>query len=60
VNECLLKVKQNFARISNLPNKPATRENIKPLGFQKVGLGSRQPRVMGLRYFIMPSGMKKC
>jgi hypothetical protein len=34
--------------------------NTKPLGSQKVGLGSKQPKVIGLGYLIMPFGMGKC
>jgi hypothetical protein len=60
VKKRLLKVKQNFARVGNLPKKPAIGEKTKPLGFQKVGLGSGQPRVIGLGCFIMPFGMGKC
>ncbi len=60
MKERLLKAKQNFVHVNNLPNKLATREKIKPLSSQKVGLESRQPGVIGLGYFIMPFRMGKC
>ncbi len=60
MKEHLLKVKQNFVHVNNLPKKLATEEKIKPLSFQKVGLESKQPGVIGLGYFIMPFKMGKC
>ncbi len=53
-------MKQNFVHVNNLPKKLATEEKIKPLSFQKVGLESKQPGVIGLGYFIMPFKMGKC
>ncbi len=58
--EHLLKVKQTRICVSNLPRKPSTKDNIKPLGFQKVGLENGQPKATWLRHFIMSFGMGKC
>jgi hypothetical protein len=56
----LLKAKQIPIRLGNPPKKLTTGDKIKPLSFQKVGLESKQPGVIGLGYFIMPFKMGKC
>jgi len=45
LKEGLLEVRQIPTRATNSPKKPTTRENTKPLGSQKVGPKSRQPKV---------------
>jgi len=42
--EHLLETKQTLVRVNNPPKKLATRDKTKPLGFQKVGPESEQPR----------------
>jgi hypothetical protein len=59
LKECLLEAKQAPTYGGDLPKK-TTEDKTKPLIFQRVGLESGQPRVIGLRYFIMPSRMGKC
>jgi hypothetical protein len=60
LNECLLKAKQTLAHVSDSPRKPSTGDKIKPLGFQRVGLESGQPRVTWLGHFVVSSKMGKC
>jgi hypothetical protein len=48
LKECLLKVKQTFAHLINLPKRLATRGKIESLGFQRVGLESKQ---LGVTWF---------
>jgi hypothetical protein len=42
------------------PKKPATRDKIEPLGFQKVGPKSEQLGVTGLGHLVVLSRMGKC
>jgi hypothetical protein len=56
MKEHLLEVMQIPIRVCNSPKKLATKDKIKPLGFQRVGSESGQPRLTRLRYFIMPFG----
>jgi hypothetical protein len=58
--EHLLKVKQTLARVHDLPKKRTIGDKIKPLGFQKVGCESEQPKVTWFGHFIVPAGMGKC
>jgi hypothetical protein len=46
--ECLLKVKQIFIHVSDLPKKPVIRDKTKALGFQRVEPKSGQPKVTWL------------
>jgi hypothetical protein len=48
-------MRQILILVGDLPKKRATRENIEPLHFQKVGPKSGQLKVIGLKYFIKPS-----
>jgi hypothetical protein len=38
--------KQTHARVGNLPKKPTIRDKIKPLGSQRVGPESGQPKLL--------------
>jgi hypothetical protein len=58
--EHLLEARQTFVHVGDLSKKLAIGDKIKPLGFQRVGLESRQPKVMWFKYFIMPSKTRKC
>jgi hypothetical protein len=59
LKEHLLKVRQIFARVSNLPKKPTTRGKIEPLDFQRVGPKSGQLGVTGFECLVVPSRTKK-
>jgi hypothetical protein len=56
----LLQVRQILARVGDPLKKPATRDKIKPLGFQRVGLEVRQLGVTWFAYPIVPFGTRKC
>jgi hypothetical protein len=53
-------MKQTLAHVNNLPKKPTIRDKTEPLGFQRMGLESGQPKVIGFKYLILPSIMRKC
>ncbi len=52
--------KQTHARVGNLPKKPTIRDKIKPLGSQRVGPESGQPKLTRFEYLIVPCGTRKC
>ncbi len=60
MKECVLKARQFFAHVGNPPNKLTIGDKTKPLGSQRVGPKSRQPRVIGLGYLVVPFGTRKC
>jgi hypothetical protein len=62
LKECLLEVKQILANVSNLRRslQLATRDKIEPLGFQRLGLESKQPGVTWFRHLVVLFGTKKC
>lgn len=60
LKEHVLEMRQTPTRVHNPPKKPSTRGKTKPLGFQNVGLESKQPRVTRLEYLVVPFGTKKC
>jgi hypothetical protein len=60
LKEHLLKTKQNFVHVSDMPKKLATRDKTKPLGFQSVGPKSEQPKVIWLKHLLVFSRMGKC
>ncbi len=41
-------MRQILTRANNSPTKPTTKEKIEPLGSQKVGCKSKQPKVTTL------------
>jgi hypothetical protein len=53
-------MKQTPILVGDLLKKHATREKIEPLGFQRVGLKSKQPKVTRFKYLVMPFGIGKC
>jgi hypothetical protein len=58
--EHLLETKQTLVRVSNPPKKLATRDKTKPLGFQRVGPESEQPRVIWLEHLLVLFRTGKC
>jgi hypothetical protein len=58
--ECLLEMKQTPIHVSNLPNMRATKDNTKPLGFQRVGSKSGKHRVTWLKHLMVPFEIRKC
>ncbi len=58
--EHLLKAKQIFIHVGDLPKMPIIGDKIKQLGFQKVGLENEQLGVTWLGHFVVPSRMGKC
>jgi len=58
--EHLLEARQTFVHVDDSPKKLAIGDKTKPLGFQRVRLENRQPKVMWFQYFIMPSKTRKC
>jgi hypothetical protein len=56
----LLEGKQFFACVNNLPKKPITRGKTKPLGFQKVGHESENPKAIWFGHLVMSSRTRKC
>jgi hypothetical protein len=59
MKECLLKVRQTLVHIGDLPKKPITGNQIEPLSFQKVRPESGQLGIIGLKHFVLPSGIRK-
>jgi hypothetical protein len=57
---CLLEASQTFACVDDSPKKLIIKDKIQPLGSQRMGLKSEQPRVTWPMYLITPFGMKKC
>jgi hypothetical protein len=55
-----IKSEQILARVNNLPNKLATGDKIEPLGFQRVGLETKQLGVTWFGHLVVLSGMGKC
>ncbi len=53
-------MKQTLAHVIDLLKKPPTRDEIKPLGFQKVGPTNGQFGVTWLKYLVVPFGTGKC
>jgi hypothetical protein len=51
LKEHLLKARQTFACVSDLPKKPTTKGKIEPLDFQRVGPKSGQLEVIRFRVF---------
>ncbi len=49
-----------FARVSDPPKKPTTKDKTKPLNSQRVGHESRRPWVTWFEHFVMPFGIGKC
>jgi hypothetical protein len=47
LKEHLLKAKQTFAHVNDLPKKHATRDKTKPLSSQRVGPMNEQPTIKG-------------
>ncbi len=45
---------------SDLAKKLVTRDKTKPLGSQRVGLESEQPRVTWFKHLVVLLGMRKC
>jgi hypothetical protein len=60
LKERLLEAKQTPTCVRDLPKILKTKDKIEPLGFQIVGLESRQPGVTLVEHFIMPSRIGKC
>ncbi len=58
--EHLLETKQTLVRVNNPPKKLATRDKTKPLGFQRVGPESEQPKVIWLGHLLILCKMGKC
>jgi len=58
--EHLLEARQTFVHVDDSPKKLAIGDKTKPLGFQRVRLENRQPKVTWFEYFIMPSKTRKC
>jgi hypothetical protein len=58
--EHLLETKQTLVRVNNPPKKLATRDKTKPLGFQRVGPESEQPRVLWLKHVLVLFRTGKC
>ncbi len=56
----LLKTKQTLVHVSDPPKKLATRDKTKPLGFQRVGPESEQPRVIWLEHLLVLFRTGKC
>jgi hypothetical protein len=54
--ETFIRSEANSCSCMQLPTKLITRDNIKPLGSQRVGSKSKQPRVKRFGYFIMAFG----
>jgi hypothetical protein len=48
-------MKEIFSCVGNSVKKLTIRDKMKPFGFQKVGLNSKQPKVTRFGYFIMSS-----
>jgi hypothetical protein len=46
--------------VNNPPKKHTTRDKIKPLSYQRVGLENEQHGVIRLGYLIVPSRTRKC
>jgi hypothetical protein len=60
LKECLLGTRETFALVDDLVKKLTIGDKTKPLGFQKVGLNSKQPGVTRFGYFIVSSRIGKC
>jgi hypothetical protein len=60
LKEHVLEVRQTPTHVHDPLKKPSTKGKTKPLGSQKVGLESKQPRVTRFEYLVMPSRTKKC
>ncbi len=56
----MLKAKETFACVGNLPKKLITKERIEPLGSQRVGTKNKQPKVTWPMYLITLFGTEKC
>jgi hypothetical protein len=59
MKEHLLKMTQTPIHLNNLPKKLVTKDKIKQLGSQRVGIKNGQPRVTRSEYLVMLS-KKKC
>jgi len=53
-------MKQTPIHVGHPPKKPTIGDKTKPLGSQKVGSKSRQPKVTWLGHLIVPSEIGKC
>jgi hypothetical protein len=60
LKEHVLELRQTPTCVYDLVKQPSTKGKTKPLSFQKVGLESRLPRVIGFKYLVMSSRTKKC
>jgi hypothetical protein len=58
--EHLLEIKQTLVHVNNPLKKLATKDKTKPLGFQKVGPESEQPKVIWLRHLLVLCRLGKC
>ncbi len=55
-----IKMRQFCVHVGDPPKKPTTKDKIKLLSIQKVGPKNGQPGVIGLKYFIVSSRIRKC
>jgi hypothetical protein len=56
----MLESKQTSTHVGNLTKKLATRDKTKLLSFQRVRFENEQPKVIWLKYLIIPSKTRKC